>query len=195
MTTKNEQISTRDRILTHRVVEWVASHEATQDTGAAMAACGITVPEHAHGLLREELARLEARREAWLAELEMAREAEFASGWVFDAPVDPYGDLAGGRCGISRLLCRRIDNRRRRRGSRASSPVSSGIVGSSGGNRCGVAWNERVSGLRPPTDPCRRLTPAAVVARLRRAGCARPAARVVCCAWALPRVEFQGCVG
>jgi len=119
---EHDGVSVRERLLVHRAVEaarvqlaGVDSLDAESVVRAWCKASGVTavLSEAARAVLEDELARLIARHEKEHADVDWAlyAEGDDEALYVQDAarPVDPYGELAGGRVGATCLLGRRCD--------------------------------------------------------------------------------------
>ncbi len=108
--TASDEPTLADRIAVHRAVEWLRSHEAWPEPGAEDYVCvarlaGVPLPQTREGLrlFEEEIAREVSVIEP------LAAGGGGASLDECSRPVDSYGELTGGRPGVSRLLCRRTD--------------------------------------------------------------------------------------
>lgn len=115
-------VSMRERLVVHRVVEQVRGHLFTCDSHEAMATARQVVQAServrqlsraGRALLDEEVVRIVARFEKEHADVDWALYGQ-VHGDEFvvhepDGPVDPYGELAGGRVGTACLLGRRCD--------------------------------------------------------------------------------------
>ena len=97
-----------DRVFVHRRVEWLVARrllphpkDLAKNACVALSNVGIDIPfdQPARAkLLIDEVKR--ALPHGW----HQARLVDFE---VVEGPVDPDGSIAGGRIGISRMLCRR----------------------------------------------------------------------------------------
>ncbi len=99
-----------DRVFVHRRVEWLVARQMlphpkdlAKNACVALANVGIDMPFDQPA--RTKLLIDEVRR-ALPRGSHQARHADFE---VFEGPVDPDGSIAGGRIGVSRMLCRRTD--------------------------------------------------------------------------------------
>jgi hypothetical protein len=110
--------SLRERLEVHRRIEWMRVHDAwpdeldaKEDMLGALADVGVDVPEDAvvQELLLDEVARELERFATYLVD---HQEAVYGEAWMDEEatpPVDPFGELAGGRPQTSQLLVRRVD--------------------------------------------------------------------------------------
>lgn len=115
-----EEYSLRERMVVHRLVEWVRVHDGWPEDADAqplgwLERLGCAVPDEprVRRLLADELVRADDARIRVDADSSLAGQecdehlTEAAIGLA--EPADPYGELAGEQPGVSRLLGRRVD--------------------------------------------------------------------------------------
>lgn len=108
--------SLHDRLAVHRCVEYMRGHDAWPEEGEDLLAfaltLGLPIPptEGGRRLLQEELGKLAARRESLGVDADLERYHAWLQEHPEAPPVDPFGELAGGRVGCQALLCRLVDS-------------------------------------------------------------------------------------